>query len=499
MNINAQPSPNHHTPRRSSCLFRLALIATGIFSLTFFLAALHALITSPYILPGTSTMGISLSGQTLAEASATLNNNWQHQTIRISHNDFITLTTPSALGLTLNISATLDQAYHHGRSLDSLHNFLNTPISPTISFNFNQAEQFLTTIAPHVAQPAQVGQIHIRNGQATSLPPQPGLDLNILATAQTIADNSNDILTTGQLPLIFTPTDAPAIPTPETITAINQWLNHSLTLDLYDPLNDESLSHTLTPLDWTAFATVTVTAHQVTWGIDNDKLMAEFELPEVGNGRYLSPNTILPQLAQALETHAPTLNARIYHHPTQHIVQPGETFSSIGHRYGIPYPWLQQANPYTTELFPGQTLTIPSPDDLLPLDPPRDKRIVVSIPDQRVRVYENDRLIWDWPASTGIPSSPTSPGIFQIQSFEETAYAGNWDLWMPNFMGVYQPVPTTDFMNGFHGFPTRNGRDLLWEANLGAPVTYGCILLDNTNIKTLYDWAPLGTIVVIDR
>ena len=63
------------------------------------------------------------------------------------------------------------------------------------------------------------------------------------------------------------------------------------------------------------------------------------------------------------------------------------------------------------------------------------------------------QLKWEWPASTGIDSSPTAPGVFQIQSHEPNAYAGNWDLWMPSFMGIYRPVPTSEFMNGFHGFP----------------------------------------------
>src|SRR5690606_36460480 len=117
------------------------------------------------------------------------------------------------------------------------------------------------------------------------------------------------------------------------------------------------------------------------------------------------------------------------------------------------------------------------PDELLPLPVVRHKRIIVSISQQRMWAYENQSLRWEWPVSTGINSSPTSPGIFQIQSHESNAYAGNWDLWMPNFMGIYRPVPDVDFMNGFHGFPTRGGSTLLCTDDLGHPVTYGCILL----------------------
>jgi lipoprotein-anchoring transpeptidase ErfK/SrfK len=143
----------------------------------------------------------------------------------------------------------------------------------------------------------------------------------------------------------------------------------------------------------------------------------------------------------------------------------------------------------------GQTITIPSLDEMLPLPVVFGKRIVVSISKQHMWVYENGQIKWDWLASTGIPDSPTYAGIFQVQSHEVNAYAGNWNLWMPNFMGIYEAVP--GFMNGIHGFPTRNGQGILWEANLGTRVTYGCILISSKNAQALYDWAEDGVVIEI--
>jgi hypothetical protein len=87
--------------------------------------------------------------------------------------------------------------------------------------------------------------------------------------------------------------------------------------------------------------------------------------------------------------------------------------------------------------------------------------------------------------------------VFQVQSHDSNAYAASWDLWMPYFIGIYRPVPTAAFMNGFHGFPTRDGTSLLWTGNLGYPVTYGCILLSTYNASVLYDWADAGVVVEI--
>jgi hypothetical protein len=100
--------------------------------------------------------------------------------------------------------------------------------------------------------------------------------------------------------------------------------------------------------------------------------------------------------------------------------------------------------------------------------------------------------------STGIASSPTAPGVFQVQTHDELAYASQWDLEMPRFMGIYRPGPNSPVLNGFHGFPTRrNGRQILWESSLGHPVTFGCILLGDEASEALYRWAEAGTVVAV--
>ena len=195
-----------------------------------------------------------------------------------------------------------------------------------------------------------------------------------------------------------------------------------------------------------------------------------------------------------------TVRLRAYHFGSQHTVRSGETLASISREVGIPYPWLEQANPGVGDsLRVGQVIQVPSPDVMLPLPVIENKRIVVSISRQRMWAYQDGSLVWEWVVSTGIDSSPTAPGVFQVQSHDGTAYAASWDLWMPHFMGIYRPVPSSDFMNGFHGFPTRDSVSLLWTGNLGNPVTFGCILVDTGNAALLYDWAEDGVVVEIQK
>jgi len=239
---------------------------------------------------------------------------------------------------------------------------------------------------------------------------------------------------------------------------------------------------------------------QLTWSADEAAVAAFLreKSDSFGDERYVDLRVAVPAVVEAFTSRQTEVRLRVHHGEREHVVQPGETLSSIAFNYGMPYPWIQAANPGTGDaLFVGDRLRIPSPDVFLPLPVVENKRILVSLSRQRVQVYENGQLKWDLPASTGLPSSPTSPGVFQIQSHEELAYASIWDLYMPWFMGVYRVAPGQDFMNGFHGFPSRDRRQFLWERNLGSPITYGCILISTENAKKLYDWAEEGVVVEI--
>jgi lipoprotein-anchoring transpeptidase ErfK/SrfK len=170
---------------------------------------------------------------------------------------------------------------------------------------------------------------------------------------------------------------------------------------------------------------------------------------------------------------------------------------SVAHSAGFPVWRLTEANPGLAphELWPGQQIVIPSPDVLLPLPLITDRRIVVDMSDQRLYAYAGEILVYDFLCSTGIASSPTIPGTFQVLSKEEEAYASNWDLWMPHFMGIYRAGP--DFTNGIHGLPTLSSGARLWEGYLGRPISYGCIVIGLDEATLLYEWAELGTLVVI--
>lgn len=129
-------------------------------------------------------------------------------------------------------------------------------------------------------------------------------------------------------------------------------------------------------------------------------------------------------------------------------------------------------------------------DILIPPD-----RIEVDLSEKRVKVYEDNKVIRSFIVCTGRRSAPTLPGRYEIQDKLPTAYASKWDIYMPLWLGIYYAGGS---QNGFHSLPeTRNGTRL-WRDALGTGCSYGCIVLDVPDAEFLYDWAEVGTVVLIE-
>lgn len=457
------------------------------------------------ILPGVQINDIDLGGRQTEEATYLLDEAWRQPTIELSWGSGSELVAPESLGYALDADSAVRRAYQAGRSLESLELWIRgrgqLAYQPEWSFDAQQAAAYLETIKPRVDRAAVDGKIIIENGQAIAVPPQMGQALDLEASLASLTQDPGQFLGAKRLDLSVQPISPVVGDLSALIPQVNQRLEQSVIVRAFDPITGEKLDLTIAPQVWSSWLTVELGANnEPVWSFDTQQLQSYLaqQINLVDTNRYFDSEQLTAATSNALNQAELSLAVRLYHRDRQHVVQAGETLTSIGYQYGVPYPWIQQANPgLSAGLYPGQEIVIPSADAFLPLPVIPDKRIVVSIPEQRVRVYEAGQLIWDWPASTGISDSPTWPGIYQVQSHEPNAYAGNWDLWMPSFMGVYQPVPGSSFMNGFHGFPTRNGQTLLWTNDLGRPVTYGCILLSSDNATTLYGWAEEGVVVEI--
>lgn len=121
------------------------------------------------------------------------------------------------------------------------------------------------------------------------------------------------------------------------------------------------------------------------------------------------------------------------------------------------------------------------------------KLILVDISQQHLYAYEGSTLVYSFVASTGM-NNATRVGTFSILDKIPSAYGSTWNIWMPNWMGIYY---AGSLENGIHALPILPNGQLLWAGYLGTPISYGCVVLGTYESELLYNWADIGTPVVI--
>ena len=447
--------------------------------------------------PGASALGVDLGLLTEADAVAKLDAAFT--TVRLQDRDRVWTANPAELGIMLDTRATVARAADIG-----LGGVMGAGgVTPVVSVNAETLSTALEGLRGQIELPARNAGVRLVDGTVEAVPAATGRTLDLNATVSQVTSNPSRALMTGTLELVMADV-APTVTDAAPLVAQAQALLASpLEVDAYNPFTGDVLTWAVPPSMWAGWLTAqadTSNTLGLRLALDEGALAdyltstADATLPE---GQYIEAKDAAAKVAAAVGDLQTSATVRVHERDRVHTVQSGESITSIAYDYGIPYPYIQDANPDAGTLNAGQSLVIPSREVFLEYDPVPNKRVVVSISGNWTRVYENGNLKWDWVSSTGINSSPTWPGVYQIISHEESAYAANWNLDMPWFMGVYKPIPGSGFTNGFHGFPTRGGGQILWENSLGTKVTYGCILLSNTNASLLYDWAENGVVVEI--
>ncbi|MGE5072291.1 MAG: L,D-transpeptidase family protein [Anaerolineae bacterium] len=157
-----------------------------------------------------------------------------------------------------------------------------------------------------------------------------------------------------------------------------------------------------------------------------------------------------------------------------------------------PEPLIEDVQPTLAADTQDSTLSISYPQDAAPASQ-SGKYILVRISEQHLYAYESDQLIYSFGASMGIRNS-TATGTFKILDKIPNAYGSNWNIWMPNWMGIYY---VGSLENGIHALPILPSGDQLWAGFLGTPISFGCVVLGPTEAQQLFDWADVGTPVEI--
>jgi hypothetical protein len=460
------------------------------------------------ILPGVYVGQVPLGGMTRGEAAAALQAKWNESErgLIISDGEQNWYAPASDFGMSLDPRATAQRAYDVGHGAPIVPEMVTlfesatqgTLVEPVVSFDAAQARIGLETWSSTLTRLPKDASLMIEHGQVIAVPGEQGYVLNTEATLQVIAADPGMAVLDGYLPLVLEPIAPRIADASAAVEEAQRLLAAPITIRAYDAVADEMFDWTAAPeviAGWLTVETQDDGPHAV---VDSRRIEVYLEdlNASLGSGRYLDPETAATEITAALrEGRAALLMVR--HRETSYTVQYGDTLTRIAWDVGIPYWRIIEANPSIDPdaLTVGQTLTIPSKDDLLPLPVIMGKRIVVDISEQHLWAYENGAEVYSFVISTGIDRSPTQPGVFQVQDHDLSVYAPQWDLTMPHFISIYEAWE--GFFNGFHGLPTLSSGQILWREVLGRPASYGCIILDLDDGETLYYWAEDGVVVEI--
>ena len=123
------------------------------------------------------------------------------------------------------------------------------------------------------------------------------------------------------------------------------------------------------------------------------------------------------------------------------------------------------------------------------------QHIVYGRGDQMVWLVDTDGVLFDSYLVSGRATWPR-PGRYEVlsKSLRSTSLSGH--LSMEHMVRFVQPVGLA--ATGFHSIPVNwNGTPIQSEEELGLFRSLGCVRQSNVKAEQLYNWAPLGTPVVV--
>ena len=122
---------------------------------------------------------------------------------------------------------------------------------------------------------------------------------------------------------------------------------------------------------------------------------------------------------------------------------------------------------------------------MLELQQSGERWISIDLSTQRLIAWEGNKAVYAIIVSTGKASTPTRLGTFRIQTKYRAARMTGPGYDLPD-------VPYTMYYDGgmaIHG--------AYWHNSFGTPVSHGCTNVAVNHAKWLFDWASVGTPVIV--
>jgi LysM repeat protein len=191
--------------------------------------------------------------------------------------------------------------------------------------------------------------------------------------------------------------------------------------------------------------------------------------------------------------------------PVKYVVQRGDTLSGIAARFDTTVEALRRLNNLqdTNLLRVGQELVIvkgdtqsgpaeptptPKPQPTVPMGQFGPKWVDVDISTQTMTAFEGQVPVYTSKMSSGRTRYPTVEGTYRV-------YAKYVQTRMQGGEGAdYYNIPDVPYTLYFYSGYALHGA--YWHNNFGTPQSHGCVNLPVDAARWVFEWAPIGTMVV---
>ncbi len=122
------------------------------------------------------------------------------------------------------------------------------------------------------------------------------------------------------------------------------------------------------------------------------------------------------------------------------------------------------------------------------------KYIDVNLKSQIMAIIENGEIVDTYLISSGKNGMNTPEGSFKIENKALKPWSKKYNLFMPYWMAI-----TSSGEYGIHELPEWPGGYKEGANHLGIPVSHGCVRLGVGSAERVYNWAEIGTPVIIHQ
>ena len=132
-------------------------------------------------------------------------------------------------------------------------------------------------------------------------------------------------------------------------------------------------------------------------------------------------------------------------------------------------------------------------DRALPADSGEGRRVVFDEGTQRVWLVKADESVERTYLVSGSVYDNLDPGTYSVYSRDQEA----WGIDGSELRFMVRFTTGAEAAIGFHNIPRLDGERVQTHDELGTPLSHGCIRQKRSDAKALWDFAPLGTTVVV--